>query len=180
MNEQPNEQTKITEATQRLNSATLNINRAYKTPAIGRNDPCDCGSGKKHKYCCGVAVQQARLTKESMLYIKKKAKYLTKKNVKEAEAVVEATNHKCKNCKHADPELYDCEIEVLANKQPSRNELNNCIEFALPDIPNEATIAAINELENVGGQKIESVDKLFIELNSGDELNGKKKEEPKS
>ena len=24
-------------------------------PKVGRNDPCPCGSGKKHKKCCGVA-----------------------------------------------------------------------------------------------------------------------------
>jgi len=24
-------------------------------PKIGRNDPCPCGSGKKHKKCCGVS-----------------------------------------------------------------------------------------------------------------------------
>jgi SEC-C motif-containing protein len=24
-------------------------------PKIGRNDPCPCGSGKKHKKCCGAA-----------------------------------------------------------------------------------------------------------------------------
>jgi preprotein translocase subunit SecA len=24
-----------------------------KTPKIGRNDPCPCGSGKKYKKCCG-------------------------------------------------------------------------------------------------------------------------------
>jgi uncharacterized protein len=24
------------------------------TPKIGRNDPCPCGSGKKHKKCCGA------------------------------------------------------------------------------------------------------------------------------
>ncbi len=24
-----------------------------KTPKVGRNDPCPCGSGKKYKYCCG-------------------------------------------------------------------------------------------------------------------------------
>ncbi|MHC4129070.1 MAG: SEC-C metal-binding domain-containing protein, partial [Planctomycetota bacterium] len=23
------------------------------TPAIGRNEPCPCGSGKKYKNCCG-------------------------------------------------------------------------------------------------------------------------------
>ena len=22
-------------------------------PKVGRNDPCPCGSGKKHKNCCG-------------------------------------------------------------------------------------------------------------------------------
>ncbi len=25
-------------------------------PKVGRNDPCPCGSGKKFKKCCGVAV----------------------------------------------------------------------------------------------------------------------------
>jgi len=32
-----------------------------KTPAIGRNDPCPCGSGKKFKHCC--------MGKETTLYI---------------------------------------------------------------------------------------------------------------
>ena len=26
---------------------------ARNTPRVGRNDPCPCGSGKKHKKCCG-------------------------------------------------------------------------------------------------------------------------------
>lgn len=26
-----------------------------KTPKVGRNDPCPCGSGKKYKKCCGAA-----------------------------------------------------------------------------------------------------------------------------
>ncbi len=26
-------------------------------PKIGRNDPCPCGSGKKHKNCCGTKVR---------------------------------------------------------------------------------------------------------------------------
>ena len=26
---------------------------ARRTPKIGRNDPCPCGSGKKYKHCCG-------------------------------------------------------------------------------------------------------------------------------
>ena len=25
-----------------------------KEQKVGRNDPCPCGSGKKHKKCCGV------------------------------------------------------------------------------------------------------------------------------
>src|ERR1017187_7000368 len=25
-------------------------------PKVGRNDPCPCGSGKKHKHCCGGAT----------------------------------------------------------------------------------------------------------------------------
>jgi uncharacterized protein YecA (UPF0149 family) len=25
-----------------------------KREKIGRNDPCPCGSGKKHKKCCGI------------------------------------------------------------------------------------------------------------------------------
>ena len=25
----------------------------HRTPKIGRNLPCPCGSGKKHKNCCG-------------------------------------------------------------------------------------------------------------------------------
>ena len=25
-----------------------------KTPKVGRNDPCPCGSGKKYKNCCGA------------------------------------------------------------------------------------------------------------------------------
>jgi len=29
-------------------------------PKVGRNDPCPCGSGKKHKKCCGVASAAGR------------------------------------------------------------------------------------------------------------------------
>jgi hypothetical protein len=29
-----------------------------RTPRIGRNDPCPCGSGKKYKQCCGRQVRQ--------------------------------------------------------------------------------------------------------------------------
>ena len=30
-----------------------------KTPKVGRNDPCPCGSGKKYKKCCGANDNQA-------------------------------------------------------------------------------------------------------------------------
>jgi len=26
---------------------------AHRGPKVGRNDPCPCGNGKKHKKCCG-------------------------------------------------------------------------------------------------------------------------------
>ncbi|MCP4508291.1 MAG: SEC-C domain-containing protein, partial [Fuerstiella sp.] len=26
---------------------------AQRSPKVGRNDPCPCGSGKKYKKCCG-------------------------------------------------------------------------------------------------------------------------------
>lgn len=28
----------------------------HEGPVVGRNDPCACGSGKKHKKCCGKAA----------------------------------------------------------------------------------------------------------------------------
>jgi preprotein translocase subunit SecA len=31
------------------------VERARKEGAVGRNDPCPCGSGKKYKKCCGKA-----------------------------------------------------------------------------------------------------------------------------
>jgi len=30
----------------------LITDRVYKSPTVGRNDPCPCGSGKKYKKCC--------------------------------------------------------------------------------------------------------------------------------
>ncbi len=40
------------EATSQTASSTGRTLRR-QTPKVGRNDPCPCGSGKKHKYCCG-------------------------------------------------------------------------------------------------------------------------------
>lgn len=31
----------------------LNPPKPVQSTKIGRNDPCPCGSGKKHKKCCG-------------------------------------------------------------------------------------------------------------------------------
>ena len=28
---------------------------ARRGPKVGRNDPCPCGSGRKHKKCCGAS-----------------------------------------------------------------------------------------------------------------------------
>ena len=36
------------------------------THAIGRNDPCSCGSGKKYKHCC--ALKPARLSLATRLW----------------------------------------------------------------------------------------------------------------
>jgi uncharacterized protein YecA (UPF0149 family) len=38
------------ERKQRLEQINLPVVR--KTPKVGRNDPCPCGSGKKYKKCC--------------------------------------------------------------------------------------------------------------------------------
>lgn len=32
--------------------------RNAAAPKVGRNDPCPCGSGKKHKKCCGAVVKE--------------------------------------------------------------------------------------------------------------------------
>lgn len=32
--------------------STLNLQPVEAAPAIGRNEPCPCGSGKKYKKCC--------------------------------------------------------------------------------------------------------------------------------
>jgi hypothetical protein len=35
---------------------------------VGRNEKCPCGSGKKHKYCCGGKADSNRMTK-MMLFV---------------------------------------------------------------------------------------------------------------
>ncbi len=30
--------------------------------AVGRNEPCPCGSGKKYKHCCALKTQRASVT----------------------------------------------------------------------------------------------------------------------
>ena len=39
------------EITKEFRSAKIFVNET----AVGRNDPCPCGSGKKYKKCCGQA-----------------------------------------------------------------------------------------------------------------------------
>lgn len=34
---------------------------------VGRNDRCPCGSGKKHKHCCGVAASGNSLASRVMM-----------------------------------------------------------------------------------------------------------------
>jgi len=33
---------------------------------VGRNDPCPCGSGKKHKHCCAAKAQRRADTRDSL------------------------------------------------------------------------------------------------------------------
>jgi hypothetical protein len=36
------------------------------TMKVGRNDPCPCGSGKKHKHCCAARAQKRADTRDSL------------------------------------------------------------------------------------------------------------------
>lgn len=42
---------------------------ARSTAAVGRNEKCPCGSGKKHKYCCGGKTGSNRMTTVMVLVI---------------------------------------------------------------------------------------------------------------
>ncbi|HJR59865.1 MAG TPA: SEC-C metal-binding domain-containing protein [Vicinamibacterales bacterium] len=43
---------------------------ARSSNAVGRNDKCPCGSGKKHKYCCaGKAAGNNKLTTVMLLVV---------------------------------------------------------------------------------------------------------------
>lgn len=37
-------------------SASTHTSKPQRTPKVGRNEPCPCGSGKKYKRCCGAAT----------------------------------------------------------------------------------------------------------------------------
>lgn len=39
--------------TQLIKELSNDMLQSMNLPKIGRNDPCPCGSGKKHKKCCG-------------------------------------------------------------------------------------------------------------------------------
>lgn len=36
-------------------------------PKVGRNDTCPCGSGKKYKQCCAIAVHPLKNTNNQLL-----------------------------------------------------------------------------------------------------------------
>lgn len=47
------------EIAKRILGLTIRVPRSIVKPLrvqkrIGRNEPCTCGSGKKHKHCCGA------------------------------------------------------------------------------------------------------------------------------
>lgn len=158
---------KIAKVIQRLNIIKPNKVRRYKddnTP--GRNDTCPCGSGKKSKSCCGAVAQQSMITAESIRYLKKKSKYLIKKQKAQAELIIETTEHKCKNCRYI--ENGACCNGAVNEKPALIDEVNNCIEFGLPEIPNKTTVDAVNELENGGGHKTKNLDELFADLERED------------
>jgi uncharacterized protein YecA (UPF0149 family) len=39
-----------------MQSIRLQDLQAARKMQVGRNDPCNCGSGKKYKKCCGMAA----------------------------------------------------------------------------------------------------------------------------
>ena len=49
LNDMRNQQESAIEASKTAKQETIR----NKTPRVGRNDPCPCGSGKKYKHCCG-------------------------------------------------------------------------------------------------------------------------------
>jgi preprotein translocase subunit SecA len=49
------ESSRVTGAMQRASQAPRRVRTVTRrTPKVGRNDPCPCGSGKKYKKCCGA------------------------------------------------------------------------------------------------------------------------------
>ena len=42
------------EAYEAAQQATRTVVAPRHVVKVGRNEPCPCGSGKKHKNCCGV------------------------------------------------------------------------------------------------------------------------------
>jgi hypothetical protein len=48
------------------NSSEQTKETSPATPAVGRNEPCPCGSRKKYKRCCGIAAPP-KLTRPSVL-----------------------------------------------------------------------------------------------------------------
>lgn len=51
------EQMNITIARTHPHLAAASPQRIYNGPAIGRNEECPCGSGKKYKHCCRIRLR---------------------------------------------------------------------------------------------------------------------------
>nr|WP_246516611.1 SEC-C metal-binding domain-containing protein [Salicibibacter cibarius] len=50
---EPDEQEDLADLQRLMGEKAENTKTVVKEEKIGRNDPCPCGSGKKHKKCCG-------------------------------------------------------------------------------------------------------------------------------
>jgi preprotein translocase subunit SecA len=50
---QDGEEKQASDVVSEANEAIAKATPVRTGPKVGRNDPCPCGSGKKHKQCCG-------------------------------------------------------------------------------------------------------------------------------
>ena len=50
---EPDKEEDISDVYKLLGHKVENTKTIVKDQAVGRNDPCSCGSGKKYKKCCG-------------------------------------------------------------------------------------------------------------------------------
>jgi SWIM/SEC-C metal-binding protein len=60
---EPDKPEDITDVMKLLTPEHFTVRR--QTPAVGRNDRCPCGSGRKHKHCClNTALTQSGATEK--------------------------------------------------------------------------------------------------------------------